>query len=165
MIELNNPYDINENKCFGCSQKNPLGLKLKFMESEDALHATWNPGEYYQGYPNILHGGIISALLDEMGGWCISVKAGTAGVTRELRIKFLAPVYVTKGEVSIKAAITEIAGKNASVHCQLFNSQGKLCAEANAEFYIYPPEVAKSRFRYPGKEAFYNKTDGPDSLS
>jgi uncharacterized protein (TIGR00369 family) len=164
MIELSNPYDINDNKCFGCSQKNPLGLKLKFMESGEALHATWNPGEYYQGYPNILHGGIISALLDELGAWCISVKAGTAGVTTEMRIKFLAPVYVNKGEISMKATIVELTEKNARVHCQLYNSQSKLCTEAFAEFFIYPPEVAKSRFRYPGKEAFYKKPDLPGSL-
>ncbi len=158
MKEILNPYDLNENMCFGCSQKNPLGLKLKFMESEDYLHAVWHPGEFYQGYPNVLHGGIISALLDELGAWCISVKAGTAGVTTEITIRYLAPVYVNKGEISMKARIVEQKEKNAKVHCQLFNSQSKLCAEAVADFFIYPVEVAKSRFRYPGKDAFYKNS-------
>lgn len=159
MKEIYNPYDPDNNMCFGCSQKNPLGLKLKFMESDEYLHAVWQPGEYYQGYPNVLHGGIISALLDELGAWCISIKAGTAGVTTEISIRYIAPVYMNKGEISLKARITELKEKNAKVLCQLFNSQSKLCAEAVADFFLYPAEVAKSRFRYPGIEAFYKKSE------
>jgi uncharacterized protein (TIGR00369 family) len=158
MKEIINPYDLNENKCFGCSRNNPLGLKLRFMESEKYIHAVWTPGENYQGYPNILHGGIISALLDETGAWCISVKAGTAGVTTEICIKFHAPVYVNKGDITMRASITELTEKKARVHCELFNAQEKLCTEAFAEFFLYPVEIAKSRFRYPGKEAFYKNS-------
>lgn len=156
MNEIFNPYDPEKNMCFGCSQKNPLGLKLKFMENDEYIQAVWHPVEYYQGYPNVLHGGIISALLDELGAWCISVKAGTAGVTTEINIKYIAPVYLNKGEITMKARIIEQKDKNAKVHCQLFNSQSKLCAEAVADFFLYPLDVAKSRFRYPGKEAFYD---------
>ena len=159
MKKIINPYDLDKNMCFGCSQKNPLGLKLKFMESGKYLHATWQPGEYYQGYPNVLHGGIISALLDELGAWCISIKAGTAGVTTEINIRYIAPVYINKGEISMTAGIIELKEKNAKVLCQLFNSQSKLCAEAVAEFFLYPVEIAKSRFRYPGKEAFYKQSE------
>ena len=155
MREILNPYDIRGNMCFGCSQSNPLGLRLKFMESAEFVHATWNPDRYYEGYPNILHGGIISALLDEIGAWCISVKAGTAGVTTEINIKYILPVYINKGEISLQASIIEHVEKNAKVKCQLFNSQSKLCAEALVNFFLYPVEVAKSRFRYPGKDAFH----------
>ena len=155
MIEILNPYNQGENMCFGCSQNNPLGLKLKFAESDEYLLASWSPGEYYQGYPNVLHGGIISALLDELAAWCVSVKAGTAGVTTEMNIRYLAPVYINKGDVSLKARITEQTERNAKVHCQLFDSQSKICSEAMAVFFLYPPEVARRKFRYPGKEAFY----------
>jgi hypothetical protein len=33
----------------------------------------------------------------------------------------------------------------------------KLCAEAEAEYFIYPPEIAVRKFKYPGREAFYEK--------
>jgi uncharacterized protein (TIGR00369 family) len=162
MKRIINPYNDDENRCFGCSKQNPLGLKLNFFEKDEYLEAVWQPSEYYQGYPNVLHGGIISTLLDELGAWCISVKAGTAGVTTEMNIRYLSPVYLSKGEISMSARIIDQDGKNASVRCQMFDSHAKLCAEAHLVFFLYPEDVAKSRFRYPGREAFYEKETGPD---
>jgi uncharacterized protein (TIGR00369 family) len=157
MKEIVNPYDREQNMCFGCSVKNPIGLSLRFRESEEALHASWTPSENYQGYPGILHGGITASLLDETGGWCVSVKIGTAGVTSEMKIKYLAPVYLSKGDLTLTARILEKSEKSAKVHCTLHDGQSKLCAEATVDFFLYPPEVAARRFRYPGKEAFYGE--------
>lgn len=157
MKKIINPYDSELNMCFGCSQKNPAGLKLQFEESDDYLHAEWEPSENYQGYTNVLHGGIIASLLDEVGAWCVSVKMGTAGVTSEMTIKYLAPVYINKGNITLKAGITEQTERNAKVNCYLYDGRAKLCAEAIANFFIYPPEVAQRKFRYPGRDAFYRK--------
>jgi uncharacterized protein (TIGR00369 family) len=157
MKKILNPYNKELNMCFGCSEKNPIGLHLKFEESDDYLLANWKPLDIYMGYPNILHGGIIASLLDEIGGWCISVKIGTAGVTSEMTVKYLYPVYLSKGDVSLKARIEEHTHKTARISCQLYDGQSKLCAEAIVSYFLYPLEVAKSRFSYPGKEAFYEK--------
>jgi uncharacterized protein (TIGR00369 family) len=155
MKKIINPYDKELNMCFGCSQKNPAGLKLVFEESEDFMHATWHPSEHFQGYTNILHGGIIAALLDEIGAWCVSVKLGTAGVTSEMKTKYLSPVFINKGDISLKASVTGQTKHNATIHCQLFDGQSKLCAEADADYFIFPLEIAVRKFRYPGREAFY----------
>jgi uncharacterized protein (TIGR00369 family) len=157
MKKILNPYDPDQNRCFGCGVANPLGLKLNFTETDEFLQALWEPGENYQGYPNILHGGIIASLLDETGGWCVSVKVGTAGVTSEIRIKYLAPVYINKGVITIRARIAARNEKTARITCSLFDGQQKLCAEADADFFLYPPEIARRRFRYPGQEAFYGE--------
>jgi uncharacterized protein (TIGR00369 family) len=157
MKKIINPYDNELNMCFGCSQKNSAGLKLQFEESEEYMHATWQPSETFQGYPNILHGGIIASLLDEIGSWCVSVKIGTAGVTSEMTTKYLYPVHLNKGNISLKAAIAEHTTKSAIINCYLYDGQSKLCAEAVAQYFIYPLEIAVRKFRYPGREAFYAK--------
>jgi uncharacterized protein (TIGR00369 family) len=157
MKKIINPYDSELNMCFGCSTKNTFGLKLQFEEHEDFLYASWQPAAEYQGYPNILHGGIIATLLDEIGGWCISVKVGTAGVTSEMKTKYIAPVYISKGDITLKASITEQTAKSATILCSLYDGLSKLCAEAVAVYFIYPPEIAVRKFMYPGREAFYEK--------
>jgi uncharacterized protein (TIGR00369 family) len=157
MKNIINPYDAGLNMCFGCGKKNSIGLKLRFTESDDYLHASWQPAEIYEGYPNVLHGGIIATLLDEIGAWCVSVKIGTAGVTSEMHTKYLNPVYINKGTVSLKAKIEEHTEKNAKIICQLFDGRQKLCAESVAKYFIYPEEIARKRFRYPGRDAFYEK--------
>jgi uncharacterized protein (TIGR00369 family) len=157
MKKIINPYDNDLNMCFGCGKKNPIGLKLQFEENDELLQATWQPSETYQGYTNILHGGIIATLLDEIGAWCVSVKIGTAGVTSEMKTKYLAPVYINKGTITLKASIKEQKDKSALINCKLYDGLSKLCAEAEAEYFIYPPEIAARKFRYPGREAFYEK--------
>jgi uncharacterized protein (TIGR00369 family) len=157
MKKIINPYDSDLNMCFGCGKKNPVGLKLQFEESDEFLHASWQPTATYQGYTNILHGGIIATLLDEIGAWCVSVKMGTAGVTSEMKTMYLSPVFINKGKITLKACIDHRTEKKARIHCFLYDGQLKLCAEAAADYFIYPLEIAKKKFRYPGKEAFYEK--------
>jgi len=157
MKKIINPYNNELNMCFGCGEKNPIGLKLVFTETSESLHAEWQPSEAYQGYPNVLHGGIIATLLDETGAWCISVKLGTAGVTTEMNTRYLNPVYINKGAVSLQAKILEYTERKAKLICQLFDGKSKLCAESVAEYFIYPEEIARRRFRYPGRDAFYEK--------
>ncbi len=155
MRKIINPYDSDLNLCFGCGKKNPIGLKMEFMDSEDKIRAKWKPSETYQGYPNILHGGIIATLLDEIGAWCVSVKIGTAGITSEMNIKFLNPVYINRGETELEAEVLETTDRIARIACRLYNEKQKLCAEANAVYTILPVEIAMRKFRYPGREAFY----------
>ena len=79
--KIRNPFDADQNMCFGCGPNNHAGLRLTFEEDESKLYASWEPEACFQGYINVLHGGIIATLLDEAGAWCIYVKAGTSGVT------------------------------------------------------------------------------------
>jgi len=155
MRKIKNPYNLSENRCFACSDTNPIGLKLSFEESENFMHASWEPSEYYQGYKNVLHGGIIATLLDEIGAWCVNVKTGTAGVTAVLNVKYLKPVFITKGKVSMKAEIIERKERNVMLRCYLFDGAGTLCAQAETDFFIYPEDIARRRLNFPGKESFY----------
>ena len=151
---LVNPYDPRLNKCFACSDNNPIGLKLKFEESEDFVHARWTPQNQFQGYVNVLHGGIIATLLDEICAWCVNVKAGKAGVTSELKIKYLKPVFISGGEIEIRASIKENKERNVKLRSELYDSNGKLCAEAESDFFIYPDTIARKKFGFPGPDAF-----------
>ncbi|HDZ41158.1 MAG TPA: PaaI family thioesterase [Bacteroidetes bacterium] len=152
-----NPYDPQLNKCFGCSKSNPIGLKLEFEEDDDYVTAAWEPEEYYQGYINVLHGGIIATMLDEVGAWCVTVKTGTAGVTSELRVRYLKPVFMNNGRILLKARIVKTEGRIVYLKCDLSDGNGKICAEADTIFFTYPEEVAKRKFGYPGQEYFFEK--------
>ena len=59
---------VADNYCFVCGKDNPLGLKIKVRYYPDALAAETAltlPREY-QGWADVIHGGILSTLLDEM---------------------------------------------------------------------------------------------------
>ena len=55
--------------CFICGLENPVGLHLHIYEVEPGMiETTYVAPEHFQGYPGVLHGGIVGAILDEMAG-------------------------------------------------------------------------------------------------
>jgi uncharacterized protein (TIGR00369 family) len=82
----------NSRMCFLCGIENPIGLKLKFYtDDEERCIARFRPKPEHQGYSGQLHGGIISALLDETMGRVLTSQNVWA-VTGRLEVKFRKPV-------------------------------------------------------------------------
>ena len=74
--------------CFVCGKDNQRGLRLTFHAEGDGIHAAFTPDQTLAGYDDTVHGGIISALLDEAIVWAAYVATGTFGVTAELNIRY-----------------------------------------------------------------------------
>lgn len=157
MKKINNPFaHLSDHKCFCCSPNNPIGLKLEFWfdEENQTIETRWNPLEYLQGYPNVLHGGIQSTLMDEVASWAIYVLLETGGVTSKIEIKFLKPVLISNGELLVKASLLSKEKRFANIKTDLFDGNNQLCAEAIVQYYIYPQELAIKKLNYPGIKAF-----------
>ena len=94
-------------KCFVCGVDNPVGLKLKFFETDtDELTSTFNLPESYQGYTNRIHSGIITSILDETILRAIKIlEDDTNGVTMEIKVNFRRPVPVNT-ELTVLGRIT-----------------------------------------------------------
>lgn len=156
-----NPFIKSETyNCFGCAPRNPLGLKLEFREEGEWITSDWTPSRDYEGWLNVLHGGIQTTLLDELGSWVVFVKMGTAGVTSKLEIRFLKPVHVDKGTVKIKGRIVETRRNIAIIEAFLFSGDGELCAESIMHYFAFSKQKAQEFMMFPGREAFYeNEAD------
>ncbi len=82
----------NSRYCFLCGLENPIGLHLKFYDDDESrVIAQFEPLEEHQGYPGVLHGGIICALLDETIGRTL-VRHDIWAMTVSLNVSFLKPV-------------------------------------------------------------------------
>lgn len=78
--------------CFVCGDSNPLGLGLRFYTDNDMVRADTIVNLHHEGFPGYVHGGIITALLDETAGWACSVGTGRLFYTIELTVRFKLPV-------------------------------------------------------------------------
>ena len=58
--------------CFGCGRDNTIGLKLDFHQEGESVRAEFIPGEMYQGWPGVVHGGLICTMLDEVIGYVVT---------------------------------------------------------------------------------------------
>jgi uncharacterized protein (TIGR00369 family) len=152
-----NPFTGRQNyHCFGCCPNNPLGLHLEFIEEGEKVQCQWSPTSEYQGFTGVLHGGIQATLLDEIGGWTIMVKLGTAGVTGKMEVKYRKPVRTDQGPLRLEATVIKTTGRTASLQCFIYSAADELCTEANIEYFILSEERARKELHYPGRNAFFS---------
>jgi len=121
----------DDHYCFICGKNNPSGLHLNFSLLNDKVQAEFISQKNHQGYKNIAHGGIISALLDEA-----MVKAallqGMPAVTAEITVRFKNPL-VTGEKSIVEAQITNMHKRIIETSAVMRTSDGTLIAEAHAK--------------------------------
>lgn len=158
MKKLLNPFTKLEGyQCFGCSPDNPNGLQLSFTEKDDYVTAEWEPKAHFQGWNNILHGGIQATMMDEIASWLVFVKLDTSGVTCEMEVKLRKPVKTNEGTLFLKAKLRELKRNIAIIDTWIYDNKMEVCAEGVMHYFTFPQKVARDKFWYPGREAFYNK--------
>lgn len=156
MKQLRNPFaEMEGYNCFGCSPKNDNGLKMEFVKTDEGVVSHWQPDERFQGYFNILHGGIQATLMDEIASWLVFSHLGTGGVTVKLDVSYKKPVYTNKGALKIEAQLRDQKRNIAIISVKLCDKEGILCSEATAHYYLFSKEQAKRKLSYPQQAAFF----------
>ncbi len=153
MKKIINPWSGLEEigyNCFGCAPSNPVGLKMEFYEDGDEIVSFWTPGDEYQGWLKTLHGGIHSALMDEIALWVIARKLQTSGMTTNLNVKFRKPVPTGPDrKIEIRARLKEQKRNFAFISARIL-SEGEVCSEAELTYFCFPKEKAASEFYFKG---------------
>ena len=128
----------NSRMCFLCGIENPIGLKLKFYtDDEGRCVARFQPRPEHQGYPGQLHGGIVSALLDETMGRVYGQQDKWA-MTGRLEIKFRKPVPLDQ-ELTIVGEPTRDRSRAYEARGEIQLPDGTTLAEGSG-MYIYIPD-------------------------
>jgi len=129
----------NSQMCFVCGLENPIGLKMAFYEDEEGhVVAKFTPGDEHQGFPGIVHGGIVTSLLDEVLGR-VAIAAERWVVTGRLNIRFRRPVPV--GEtLTIVGEVVNWKKRTLEAHGEIRLADGQVGAEATGTFIEIPAE-------------------------
>jgi uncharacterized protein (TIGR00369 family) len=101
-ISIDTERDLSQ--CFGCGQNNPIGLKLDFHRDGKTAKAEFTPTKPYQGWPGLVHGGIIICLLDEAMAYA-SLFEGTTCITAKMQVKLQQLTSINKPLVIIASVI------------------------------------------------------------
>lgn len=81
--------------CFVCGQSHPRGLRMRFfMGGFGQVCGRFTPNADHTVYENIIHGGVISALMGELLGWPIALQTGRLAVCGEITMSFRRPMTV-----------------------------------------------------------------------
>lgn len=128
--------------CLVCGFANPLSLGLEFWELENGeLAALTQTKREHQSYPGRTHGGIISAMLDEVIGRAVSIAEPTCfGVTVDLNVKFKKPVPLEQ-DLLIVGRITRNRSRMFEGTGEIYlAADGTLLAEGAGNYLKLSPE-------------------------
>lgn len=125
----------NSFMCFICGLYNDSGLKAKFYEMENhTLVGILKGQQKHQSYPNRMHGGIISAIIDESIGRAIWIdEPNTWGVTMDLQMKFRKQVPLEE-DLLVITKITKNTKRGFEGIGYLLNKEHKVLAEGTARY-------------------------------
>jgi uncharacterized protein (TIGR00369 family) len=136
----------NSRHCFVCGVENPLGLHLRFYESEPGeVVAEYTLPENYQGYPGVAHGGIVAAMLDEAAGRCLmgDREAPRFMFTARLNVTYRKNVPVGQPLRLVGKAV-ESRGRSATAASTIYDQAGNILAEAEALLINVPEQVLQA---------------------
>jgi uncharacterized protein (TIGR00369 family) len=133
--------------CFVCGRDNALGLRARWWSeraSREARGELTIP-EAFNGFPGVVHGGIVAALLDEamVRSALLDGDFDDLMVTARMEVTYLRPVPT--GEPVVAAGrMVKRTGRRATAAAELRLADGTVAARAEALLARAPPEVARA---------------------
>jgi acyl-coenzyme A thioesterase PaaI-like protein len=155
-MNLNDATDYQ--RCFVCGQRNPYGLQMVFRQEDNTIVSDFSPREEYQGFPGMVHGGIVAAVLDEaLNRTSLLAEHSVWTMTGRLDIRYRR--YVPYGPLlRVRAMLGMQRGRmvQASGKLTLAEDESVIFAEAQGSFMALDTaaleEVAKN---YPVMREFF----------
>jgi uncharacterized protein (TIGR00369 family) len=130
-------------RCFGCSPHNTFGLQMKFFAGGGTVFSRVTVPRHMGGWHNVVHGGIVSTILDETMGWCGIYLLKKITLTKTMTVDFIKAVQVDDPLIVEGEVVETTSEREAEMESRLFNSKAELCAKAKGIFALLTPKLAK----------------------
>lgn len=127
--------------CFGCGDENPIGLGLNYRTEGVYLTTEFVPREEHQGWPGIVHGGIITSLLYEVLE-NHPFHQGDVAMMKSMETRFRRPGH-TGDAIEARSWVLERSGREIKVAASLTRNHGELIAEGTAVMVVLDDTRAK----------------------
>jgi len=133
----------NASMCYICGRDNPVGLKMKFYDDGvDTVQSIVTPADHFQGYPGVLHGGVVASILDEVIGR--SVMSGDHHrfmMTMKMDVQYRHPVQMGQ-ELKAIGKATRVTGRVGKAEGKIVLPDGTVACEAQLILAKMPNELA-----------------------
>jgi uncharacterized protein (TIGR00369 family) len=134
-------YQPTSRTCFVCGRENRFGLGMRWENDRERkqVRATLTVPEHYNGYPGVVHGGIVAAMLDETAGRAIQLEGGAdcLMVTLKLEVVYRRPTP-TGIPLTVTGRVLQQTGTRATVEGDITLPDGTVTAQCSAVV-VRPP--------------------------
>jgi len=111
-------------------------------DNDGGVQTTFQCGKSLEGYPGIVHGGVISSILDGAMGNCMFAR-GQATVTVEMTTRFRLPLVIGK-QAKVSAKIIRVSHPLYLLEAKIIQD-GKVKAIAKGKYYDQPKLINSDR--------------------
>lgn len=132
--------------CFLCGRQNEIGLKMEWYNNLDTnqVESTVTIPEQFNGYPGIVHGGIIAAILDETAGRAVMLDGDFDNLFVTLKLKITYRNFTpTQTPLTAVGWIAYRGNRSIEVAAELRLPDGTVTAECKAVVVRPPEEIVK----------------------
>jgi len=130
--------------CFVCGEVNPIGLNLRFETDGRMVQSIFVPRNEHAGFQQIVHGGIISTLLDEIMVWACAVQTKRFAFCAELTVRFHHPLRPNEQSIAAAELVANKRGKVFEAKADLRDQEGRLIASATGKYLPIPEMDART---------------------
>lgn len=127
--------------CFGCSSINASGLQMKFFTNGEVLYSWLSVPSHLCGWDDMVHGGVLAAILDEIMSWTAIHFSKRFSVTQAMSFKFHKSVLIGE-EIRAEGRVLEFKRKKeAIVEGHLYKGNNTLCVKSVGTFRLFTVEA------------------------
>lgn len=130
--------------CFACGTENPIGLNLKFYKKGDAVCTYITLDKVYEGWEGIVHGGIVSTLLDEVMSWSVMYEKRVFLVTRTMQVKYIKPIMIRTPLSVTGRMVDNLSYPRMRAEAEIRDIEERLLVKGSGEFVAMPEEKFSS---------------------
>jgi len=119
-------------KCFFCGPATG-GLALELYYQEKRAFCEFVAHEKFQGFDGMLHGGIVTGILDEVMWWTLVMEMKVICATSKIEVQFKKPILCGDG-YRASGYLVETTGRTYLVSGQIEDEEGHICARSTGSF-------------------------------
>jgi uncharacterized protein (TIGR00369 family) len=132
-----------EGNCFGCSPNNPIGLQMRFWWDQQTMRSKLVVPEHLCGWNRLIHGGVISTILDEVMSWAAIYSSQQMVMTKTMTIDFINPIQIGD-EITAEGQVKEIKSRHELItKGVILNTDNQVCAKSTGYFATFSQKVGK----------------------
>jgi uncharacterized protein (TIGR00369 family) len=120
--------------CFVCGESNAVGLKLRFTTDGRVVQTGFRLRAEHIGFRGVVHGGILTTVLDEIMVWACAVPTGQFAFCAELTVRFLNPVRPDEEIIATGELLANRKNRIFEAKGVLASSSGQSFAEATGKY-------------------------------
>ncbi len=134
------PLDNIDMECFACGLENNHGLKMRFETNGEKLRSYVSVPEHLRGWSNLVHGGVISTMIDEVMSWSAIHLHKRFILTKSMTINFKKPVKIEKELIVYGFVVEKKNDRQVVMAAEIIDEKGDVCACGTGEFVLFTAE-------------------------